>query len=295
VMVRLMLVLAPIACVLSAIAVSETLKSYMKYLKPRPYGKTKSVPEYMWQKEIAGIIVGGIACLFIFYVFHCTWVTSEAYSSPSIVLAARQADGSRIIFDDFREAYWWLRMNTPPDTKVMSWWDYGYQITAMANRTVLVDNNTWNNTHIALVGKAFSSREEVAIEIMRKLDVDYVLVIFGGLTGYASDDINKFLWMVRIGGTVDPNLKEMDYYTPKGEFRVDAGGSPVLLNCLMYKLCYYRFGQVFTERGRPSGYDRVRGTEIGNKDFELEYLDEAFTSHHWIVRIYKVRKPENRS
>jgi asparagine N-glycosylation enzyme membrane subunit Stt3 len=24
----------------------------------------------------------------------------------------------------------------------MSWWDYGYQMTAMANRTVMVDNNT---------------------------------------------------------------------------------------------------------------------------------------------------------
>ncbi len=24
-------------------------------------------------------------------------------------------------------------------------------------------------------------------------------VIFGGLTGYSSDDINKFLWPVRIG------------------------------------------------------------------------------------------------
>ena len=35
----------------------------------------------------------------------------------------------------------------------MSWWDYGYQITAMANRTVLVDNNTWNNTHISRVGQ----------------------------------------------------------------------------------------------------------------------------------------------
>lgn len=34
----------------------------------------------------------------------------------------------------------------------MSWWDYGYQITSMANRTVLVDNNTWNNTHISRVG-----------------------------------------------------------------------------------------------------------------------------------------------
>ena len=44
----------------------------------------------------------------------------------------------------------------------MSWWDYGYQITAMANRTILVDNNTWNNTHISRVGqvKYISSRRE---------------------------------------------------------------------------------------------------------------------------------------
>ena len=47
------------------------------------------------------------------YMNHCTWVTSEAYSSPSIVLSARSHDGSRIIFDDFREAYYWLRHNTP--------------------------------------------------------------------------------------------------------------------------------------------------------------------------------------
>ena len=55
------------------------------------------------------------------YAFHCTWVTSEAYSSPSIVLAARSGDGGKIIFDDFREAYYWLRHNTPEDAKVMSW------------------------------------------------------------------------------------------------------------------------------------------------------------------------------
>ena len=123
----------------------------------------------------------------ITYTFHCTWVTSEAYSSPSIVLSARSHDGSRIIFDDFREAYWWLRMNTEEDAKVMSWWDYGYQITAMANRTIIVDNNTWNNTHISRVGQAMASPEDKAYEIMRELDVNYVLVIFGGLTGYSSD------------------------------------------------------------------------------------------------------------
>lgn len=35
--------------------------------------------------------------------------------------------------------------------------------------------------------QAMSSPEDRAYEIMRELDVDYVLVIFGGLTGYASD------------------------------------------------------------------------------------------------------------
>ena len=35
-----------------------------------------------------------------------------------------------------------------------------------------------------------SSPEEKAYEIMRELDVNYVLVIFGGLTGYSSDGKN---------------------------------------------------------------------------------------------------------
>ena len=75
----------------------------------------------------------------------------------------------------------------------------------MANRTTLVDNNTWNNSHIALVGKAMSSTEDKAYKIMRTLGVDYVLVIFGGMIGYSGDDINKFLWMVRIAQGEHPN------------------------------------------------------------------------------------------
>lgn len=66
-----------------------------------------------------------------------------------------------------------------------SWWDYGYQTTAMANRTVIVDNNTWNNTHIATVGRAMSSPERKAWRIFRSLDVDYVFVLFGGFIGCA--------------------------------------------------------------------------------------------------------------
>lgn len=53
-------------------------------------------------------------------------------------------------------------MNTADDAKVMAWWDYGYQMSSMANRTTILDNNTWNNTHIATVGRAMASSEEDA-------------------------------------------------------------------------------------------------------------------------------------
>ncbi|CAD6227450.1 GSCOCG00001134001-RA-CDS [Cotesia congregata] len=299
VMVRLMLVLAPVMCILGGIGVSSLLLTYMKQLESNKIVEKKSRKfenNYVLRGEIAMLFVAIVGMLFFSYTLHCTWVTAEAYSSPSIVLSARSPDGGRMIFDDFREAYYWLRMNTPEDAKVMSWWDYGYQITAMANRTILVDNNTWNNTHISRVGQAMASSEEKAYQIMRELDVNYVLVIFGGLTGYSSDDINKFLWMVRIGGSTEEgkSITEWDYYNPSGEFRVDKDGSPTLLNCLMYKMCYYRFGQVYTEGGKPSGYDRVRNMEIGHKDFELETLEEAYTTEHWLVRIYKVKDLKNR-
>lgn len=309
VMVRLMLVLAPVMCVLSGIAVSATLTTYMKNLDATT--ASKSVPlssdsaakikkkadhTYPMKNEVATAVVGILTLFLCMYAFHCTWVTSEAYSSPSIVLAARSGDGGKIIFDDFREAYYWLRHNTPEDAKIMSWWDYGYQITAMANRTILVDNNTWNNTHISRVGQAMASTEDKAYEIMRELDVDYVLVIFGGLTGYSSDDINKFIWMVRIGGSTETgaHIKESDYFTPQGEFRVDRDGAPAMLNCLMYKMSYYRFGEVFTEGNKPAGWDRIRNAEIGNKDFKLDTLEEAYTTEHWLVRIYKVKDLDNR-
>lgn len=109
-------------------------------------------------------------------------------------------------------------------------------------------------------------------------------------------DINKFLWMVRIGGSTDRgnHIKEQDYYSPNGEFRIDREGSQTMLNCLMYKLCYYRFGAMYTEGGKPTGYDRVRNAEIGNKDFELDVLEEAYTTEHWLVRIYKVKDLPNR-
>jgi len=245
-------------------------------------------------KSISLAVLCLMSSLLFFYTIHSTYVSSEAYSSPSVVLASRRYDGSRVIYDDFREAYFWLRQNTPENAKILSWWDYGYQMSSMANRTVIVDNNTWNNTHIATVGRALASPEHRAFPIMRSLDVDYVLVLFGGMMGYQSDDINKFLWMVRIASGVYPDeIQEQNYFV-NGHYRMDKGGSPTMLNSVMYKLSYFGFGEAQSEYNKPTGWDRVRNVEVGRKNIVLEHMDEAFTSEHWIVRIYKVRKQPNR-
>ena len=256
VMVRLMLTLTPVVCVAAAMALSRILDTYLVAESPTQNGRQPdnadgdrtraAVATAPTLRSTTSPVVGiyslfsklAMVCMvtvyLLLFVLHCTWVTSNAYSSPSVVLASRLPDGSQHIIDDYREAYYWLRQNTPNNAKIMSWWDYGYQIGGMADRPTLVDNNTWNNTHIATVGKAMSSREEVSYPILRQHDVDYVLVVFGGLLGYSGDDINKFLWMVRIAEGIWPDeVKERDYFTARGEYRVDSEATPTMRNSLM--------------------------------------------------------------
>ncbi|KAK9472757.1 Oligosaccharyl transferase STT3 subunit-domain-containing protein [Dipodascopsis tothii] len=316
VMVRLMLTLTPIACVAAAIALSSVFDVYLDVHTPEyvPPAKDEEEeydsdddaddkpknPSRFRLKKWVGIysnytkmaVVGLFGVYLYMFVLHCTWVTSNAYSSPSVVLASRLPDGSQHIIDDFREAYSWLRKNTAEDAKIMSWWDYGYQIGGMADRTTLVDNNTWNNTHIATVGKAMSSREEVAYPILRQHDVDYILVIFGGLIGYSGDDMNKFLWMVRIAEGIWPDeVKERSFFTPRGEYRVDEQATTTMKNSLMYKMSYYRFTELY---GNQPSVDRVRNQRIPPANApQLNVVEEAFTSENWIVRIYKVKDLDN--
>lgn len=288
VMVRLMLTLTPIICVAGAIALSKLLDVYLNVVDL--FRENKSKPVFQILSRL--VVLGSFTFYLAYFVLHCTWVTSNAYSSPSVVLASRNPDGSQNIIDDYREAYYWLRMNTPEDAKVMAWWDYGYQIGGMADRTTLVDNNTWNNTHIATVGKAMCSSEEVSYEILKQHDVDYVLVIFGGLLGYSGDDINKFLWMVRISEGIWPEeVHERDFFSEKGEYKMDHEASETMKNSLLYKMSYYRFSDLFSGR---DGVDRVRNQNIpASQQPELSVVEEAFTSQNWIVRIYKVKDLDN--
>jgi len=97
--------------------------------------------------------------------------------------------------------------------------------------------------------------------------------------------------MVRIAEGVWPDeVKEKDFFTPAGHYKVDNEATPTMRNSLMYKMSYYRYNQMF-----PAGQavDRVRGQTLPAEGPELDTLEEAFTSESWIVRIYKVRPEDN--
>jgi len=297
VMVRLMLTLTPCVCVCAAVAVSTLLETYVggevEEPKRTKSKKNEAAPprrRRLFALDMSVLVVLAIFVMLQMFVLHCTFITASAYSSPSVVLASQRYDGEKLIIDDFREAYYWLRENTPQDAKVMSWWDYGYQIAGFADRTTLVDNNTWNNTHIATVGRAMATTEEKAYPILRKHDVDYVLIIFGGLIGFSGDDLNKFLWMIRISSGIWPEeIIETNFITRRGEYRTDDGATETMRNSLMYKMSYHRFSELF---GDAKSMDRARGQAGPSYSPKLDTLDEVFTSDNWLVRIYQVKKED---
>jgi dolichyl-diphosphooligosaccharide--protein glycosyltransferase len=167
--------------------------TYSKYLESRN------------MRGLVSIVTFG-SIYYIGKTFHAwCWRLSVArggLSAPLIMSKnrARDKDGNEfdVTVDDFRQACWWLRDKTPKDARILAWWDFGYQINSLANRTTTADGNTWNHEHIALIGKALTGSEKEGFEIARHL-ADYIFLRMGGSAG---DDFGKSPHYARIANSV---------------------------------------------------------------------------------------------
>jgi len=207
---------------------------------------------------------------FIFFFFgsqafqaYCNKL-AVGLSNPAIVIKGTLKSGKTVIVDDYREAYFWLRDNTPDDARVLAWWDYGYQITGISNRTTLADGNTWNHEHIALLGKILTSSEEEGYEIAKHL-ADYALVWAGG----GGDDVAKSPHLARIANSVyrdmcpgDPTCRS---FAAKDQF---GQASSMMTGSFLYKL---------------HGNNVVPGVKADPNKFQ-----EVFRSKYGKCRIYKI-------
>ncbi|ESL05245.1 dolichyl-diphosphooligosaccharide--protein glycosyltransferase [Trypanosoma rangeli SC58] len=198
------------------------------------------------------------------YREHCN-AFAVSVSNPRIITQARLHTGEVIMVDDYYMSYLWLRNNTPADARVLAWWDYGYQITGIGNRTSLADGNTWNHEHIATIGKMLTSPVADAHSLIRHL-ADYVLI----WSGNQGDDLMKSPHMARIGNSVYRDICPEDdpLCSNFGFIGYDfSRPTPMMRRSLLYNLHSSEGGS---------------GTALGNR-FRLVYR-----SHYGLVKIYKV-------
>jgi len=193
---------------------------------------------------------------------------AERSSQPQIMYRGQLQNGQFVMVDDYREAYFWLRDHTAKDARVMAWWDYGYQIAGIAERTSIADGNTWNHEHIATLGRILTAPEEEAHSLARHI-ADYVLVWAGG----GGDDLAKSPHLARIGNSVYPGHCSDPTCSMFG-FHQDRSPTPMMANSLLYKLVM-------------AGQNGARVNET--------YFEHKYTSKYGKVRIYKVRKVSKKS
>ena len=153
------------------------------------------------------------------------WVNS-ADIPPSI---ANGGTGYRVTTNDWTDALHWIATNTPKNAVIASWWDYGYWITTLGNKTSLADNATLNQTRIATIAKMFIDQKENGIKIAQDLKSDYILIYivaqrFSGINGTpfytlgSGGDESKKQWFMRIGGFDENNYLQPDGFTPTPRF-----------------------------------------------------------------------------
>lgn len=157
---------------------------------------------------------------------------------------ARMSFGTGIRFGvrtDMEQLGVWFQHNTPKDTRIFSWWDYGYGISNWAKRTTLADGNTCNHEHIALIGRAFVSPVEEGHLIASHL-ADYVWIHTN-----AGPDMEKAGHMARIAQSVFPNAVNASrwYFTESDgnrTFSQTSLPSPMVKRSLLYNLHWHGRG-----------------------------------------------------
>jgi len=85
---------------------------------------------------------------------------------------------SMAVNPEWEEALMWLRAeeNTPEDSVIMTWWDYGYWILDLAHRVPVVDNGVhWPSYDRDIARVYCATNDAEAVEIMQKYGADYLV------------------------------------------------------------------------------------------------------------------------
>ena len=240
--------------------------------------------------------------------FGYNWISSA--DVPTSI--ANGGTGYRMKVSDWSNALEWMSKNIPDNAVVASWWDYGYWITTLGNKTSIADNATINTTRIQTIAKMFMSDEQTGIKIAQDLKSDYIL-LYVVSTRYSGSGLNmtsfytlgnggdesKKQWFIRIGGFQEDKYLEQDGFTPTKLF----WNSTLLGKLIPYSPISYASTQNGALTNLQPEYEpgsigifakdiKYPKDENGSQPLELVYSSESFNSQQsgpvFAVLIYKI-------
>jgi hypothetical protein len=222
-------------------------------------------------------------------------VFDQAYVPSTIAAAGLPVKPDQIV-PDWLDALRWMRYYLPSDAVVASWWDYGYWITMISNKTTLVDNATINTTQIKLVGEMFLSNQTKAIQVLDWFNgkasaskyhytnkVGYVVVFStfdskGNDVGYGEE--SKWRWMANIAfNSLDAYRQFGNYTLGKDWVDTNKNGQPDTqdqfpanatgVNTVLYQ---------FLQWGKSKRVSSITFQKPTNFPFELVYWSQRDSS-----------------
>ncbi len=138
---------------------------------------------------------------------NSNWVTSVK-APPTILNGGSNWNTAT---NDWKDTFEWIKNNTPEDSVIAAWWDYGYWTTTMSDRATLADNFTGNHTRIEKIAQTLLSTPDDAWANLESMGADYVLIFVVGqridqgqsepvyiISG--GGDESKKQWFMRIAG-----------------------------------------------------------------------------------------------
>ncbi|MDI9643666.1 MAG: STT3 domain-containing protein [Candidatus Verstraetearchaeota archaeon] len=282
--VRLLIFVAPALAVVSGYALSSILDTVRPVLKHEIDRKSKAS---LLSKSYGIFTIALLAGAMLPMVIDSPGIRSA--DRPAMIVSA--STGANREIPDWIEAIAWIRDNVPEDAVIGCWWDYGYWINVMANKSVIDDNATINGTQIALVAKAFLNNESVSLEIFKQLNVSYVVVyepftivstspLLGLPPWYITGDFEKSTAMMVWAGY---NSSEYIASVP-----INLGGSYVnyplpagakAANTTLYQLLFYPYREA---------YNSTLGIKItAPEHYKLVFISP---SNGWVM-VYKINYP----
>lgn len=233
----------------------------------------------------SGFVIAAVMMLIVPLVIPPgqTWI--DQTSAPPLILSGGLSFG--VPTQDWQLALEWIRTQTPSDSIIMSWWDYGYWIETLGERTTLIDNLTISTSSIQNVARILYSSSNDAWIALDEIGVDYVLVYIGaqsietsGKSYYVLDgggDELKNTWIGRIAEVDEDEYIYDDRVTTKEKFKTTVFGEMTPFSHVKYINVASGLQSVVWRPGFISIVEKdVKFPADGDGPFRLAYSSPSF-------------------